>query len=265
MSTVVTGEGVELEVDAATVLPRAVSALIDYLLYLAGYLLCMLVALPLDLDDSATGALAIALGAIWLVLAPALVETLTRGKSLGRLAMGLRIVRDDGGSIRLRHALIRSLSAILEIIATLGTLAIITSLFNERGKRIGDLLAGSYALRERRKAYVPAVLLVPGHLRAWSELADLGRVPDRLAARIARFSRLATGMAPDSRQAMAAALATELHAHVAPSPPAGTSAEDFLASVIAERRSRDFVRLNAQRERSAQISRRLHRLPHQDA
>ena len=262
MGTVVTGEGVELEVDAATVLPRAIACLLDYLLYLAAYVLCLVLAAALQLDGSATGALAIALGSLCLVLAPALVEALSRGRSLGRLAMGLRIVRDDGGSIRLRHALIRSVTALLEIIATFGTLAILTALFNERGKRLGDLMAGTYALHERRRAYVPAVLHVPGHLRAWAELADLGRVPDRLGARISRFSRLAAGMSPAARSALASALATEVHAHVAPSPPAGTSAEEFLTAVIAERRSRDFARLNAQRERGAAIAQRLHRLPH---
>lgn len=262
MGTIVTGEGVELEVDAATVLPRGVAVLLDYLLYLLAYVACMLLSIPLELDDSSSAALAIALAAGWLVLAPALVEALSRGRSLGRLVMGLRIVRDDGGSIRLRHALIRSLTAVLEIIASLGTIAILTALFNERGKRLGDMMAGTYALRERRKAYAPLVLQVPGHLRAWAELADLGRVPDRLGARIARFSRLAQGMSPAARATMAAALATEVHAHVAPSPPAGTTAEDFLASVIAERRSRDFVRLSALRERGAAVGERLHRLPH---
>lgn len=40
MGTVVTGEGVELEVDAATVLPRAVACLLDYLIYIGTYVLC---------------------------------------------------------------------------------------------------------------------------------------------------------------------------------------------------------------------------------
>ncbi|MXI72638.1 hypothetical protein GR255_27675, partial [Mycobacterium tuberculosis] len=34
--------------------------------------------------------------AFWLIFMPWLVEVLSRGRSLGRLVMGLRIVRDDG-------------------------------------------------------------------------------------------------------------------------------------------------------------------------
>ena len=40
---------------------------------------------------------------------PTVVETLTRGRTLGKLALGLRVVRDDGGPITARHALTRAL------------------------------------------------------------------------------------------------------------------------------------------------------------
>ena len=56
------------------------------------------------------------------VVVPAAVETLSRGRSLGKLAAGLRIVRDDGGAIRFRHAVIRALIGFLEIYLTFGGL-----------------------------------------------------------------------------------------------------------------------------------------------
>jgi len=48
---------------------------------------------------------------------------------------------------------------------------------------------------------------------------------------------------------------------VSPQPPAGTFPEDFLRAVMAERRNRDFATLTRQRERTEQMSQRLHRLP----
>jgi hypothetical protein len=68
-------------------------------------------------------------------------------------------------------------------------------------------------------------------------------------------------MAPASRSEMAASIATELSAHVAPPPPAGTSADDFLAAVVAERRSRELARLMEARRRNTDIGERLQRLP----
>ena len=40
---------------------------------------------------------------------PTTVETLTRGKSLGKLVFGLRAVRDDAGPITFQHAFVRAL------------------------------------------------------------------------------------------------------------------------------------------------------------
>jgi hypothetical protein len=60
---------------------------------------------------------------------------------------------------------------------------------------------------------------------------------------------------------MAESIATELAAHVAPPPPPGTSPEDYLAAVVAERRGRDLARLGQARRRSAETGERLHRLP----
>ena len=48
--------------------------------------------------------------------APIAVETLSHGRSLGKLACGLRVVRDDGGPIRFRHALVRGAIGVVEIL-----------------------------------------------------------------------------------------------------------------------------------------------------
>src|SRR3546814_2286922 len=54
------------------------------------------------------------------VVAPTTVETVTRGRSLGKLAVGGRIVRPDGGAIGFRHAFLRALLGVLELWFTLG-------------------------------------------------------------------------------------------------------------------------------------------------
>ena len=55
-----------------------------------------------------------------LVIVPPSSRPLSRGKSLGKLAVGARIVRDDGGATGLRHALIRALAGVVEIYLTIG-------------------------------------------------------------------------------------------------------------------------------------------------
>ena len=46
---------------------------------------------------------------------PTALETLTRGQSIGKLAFGLRTVRDDAGPITFQHAFVRALIGVVEI------------------------------------------------------------------------------------------------------------------------------------------------------
>ena len=267
MSTVVTGEAVVLELRAASFAARALSAIIDVaaaLLLL--FLIFFLVGNTLDgsLDPALTRTLLLAAVVLVIVVVPVTVETLTRGKSLGRLVMGLRIVRDDGGAVRFRQAFTRGILAVLEIYMLAGSLAFVTAVFNERSKRLGDMLAGTYAMRERVKAPPPPVVVMPAELAPWAAHADIGRLPDPLSRRASRFLAQAERMTPPARTGLAISLATEVAAFVSPPPPPGTGPEAYLCAVMAQRRDRDFARLSAQRLRTGQISERLHRLPFQD-
>ncbi|MBM6620359.1 RDD family protein [Micrococcaceae bacterium RIT802] len=263
MSTIITGEAVVLHLRPASFVLRAVGCIIDYLVYAIGLVgsLILLERLLSGFDSAAARALVIALVVLWLVAVPVTVETLSRGKSLGRLVMGLRIVRDDGGSIRFRHAFIRALLALLEILSLFGSLALIVSFSNERGKRLGDMLAGTYSMRERRGKVTPLTVPVPAQLRPWAELADVGRIPDVLAGRAARYIRQAPSMAAASRDRVAVELANELRPLVSPAPPP-CPPEQFLLAVVAERRERDYRRLAATAKRQQQMRERIHRLPY---
>ncbi|MCC9197962.1 RDD family protein [Arthrobacter sp. zg-Y820] len=264
MSSIVTGEAVVLELRPASFAARALSSIIDVfaqLIVLFGVLLLFGQTLGESVDPALGRTLILTIVVLVMVGAPVAVETLTRGKSLGRLAMGLRIVRDDGGAVRFRHCLIRGMTAVLEIYLTAGSLAFIVALFNEKSKRVGDIMAGTYALRERVSAPPPAQVLMPPSLRAWAGLADIGRLPDALSRRVSRFLTQSSRLSPQSRATLAADLAAEVSAFVSPQPPPGTFAEDYLSAVMAERRNRSYVSMTRQRERTEHIGQRLHRLP----
>lgn len=265
MSSIITGEAVVLELRPASFAARALGLLVDVLVHGAALwgLLTVVGAAAPELDGAALGALVTVAVVFCFVVLPVTVETLSRGLSLGKLAAGLRIVRDDGGAIRFRHALIRGLIGFLEIYATLGGLAAAVALFNGKSKRLGDLVAGTYALRRRVRAEAPVLHSVPFQLQPWVAMADIGRIPDAAARRAALFLRQAGRMAPASRAGMAQSLAGELAAHVAPPPPAGTGPEEYLAAVLGERSRRELDRLRLTRERSTRLGARLGRLPHQ--
>jgi uncharacterized RDD family membrane protein YckC len=264
MSHVVTGEAVVLELRPASFGVRSLSSMIDVVANVV--LLVLTLALLADtlgtgFDEAAARALMVATVVFYLGILPIGVETLTRGKSLGRLVMGLRIVRDDGGSIRFRHALIRGLVGVFELYMMFGSVAFVAAMFNDRSKRLGDMLAGTYSMRERVGALPRQLPQVPPQLLPWVQLTDMGRLPESLARRISGFLAQAPKMIPASRQQLAVSLANEASAFVSPPPPAGTAPELYLAAVMAERRERDFARLTRQRAGARERSRRLHTLP----
>ncbi|MBE0009033.1 MULTISPECIES: RDD family protein [unclassified Arthrobacter] len=264
MSSVVTGEAVVLELRPASFGARSISLLIDIV---AQAILVLAIVLGVSstlggsFDPALTQALVLVLLVLVVLVVPVTVETVTRGKSLGRLVMGLRIVRDDGGAIRFRHAFIRGMVGVLEIYLLLGSLAFLVAVFNERSKRLGDLLAGTYSMHERVVEKPRTLAVVPPQLAGWLATADVMQLPDALARRVTAFIGQASRLTPLARHTLAVDLATEVSSFVAPPPPAGTHPEDFLNAVLAERRNRDLNRLRRQRERTTRTTDRLHKLP----
>lgn len=259
-----TGEAVGLDLRPTSFVLRAAGAILDFLLYFGLFVLILLaINSPFlrGLFDEASGAAVTLAGLVFcLVVAPTAVETISQGKSLGKLAVGARIVRDDGGSIGFRHAFIRSLTGVLEIFFTLGGIASMTALLNGRAKRLGDLLAGTYSQNERVSKVTPPVFGVPVELTEWSTTADVARMPDGLARRIAQFLRQAGRLTPDARDSLARSLASEASVFVSPLP--ATSAELFLAAVSAVRRDREFLALRLESERLERLRPTLEDLPH---
>lgn len=188
---IVTGEAVALEVRSTSWALRALGALVDGLVELGLFLALLfgIVSLGrlLGTDEALSRSLVVVDLVVSFVLAPTILEVGTRGRSLGKFAVGARIVRDDGGAIALRHAFIRALSGVVEMLFTVGGLAAVVGLLNRRAKRLGDLLAGTVSQHERVPRAPANTADVPESLREWAEIADVVRLPDRLARRIAAF------------------------------------------------------------------------------
>ncbi len=261
---ILTGEGVLLDARPASFATRLLAALLDVVVLVA-LTLGLSLALGVvgaELGPQAGQALAVALVATVMVLVPTTVETLTRGRSLGKLAAGIRIVRDDGGPVRFRQALIRALTGIGELWLSLGSVALVTSLVNDKGKRVGDILAGTYAVRVRGAARALPPVAMPHWLAPWADAADMRRLPDGLALSARQFLGRATTLHPASRVQMGQRLAAEMARYVAPSPPPGIHPEAFLAAVLAERRDREYAAAADAAEAADAEASLVQRLPH---
>lgn len=252
---ILTGEAVALDVQPLGFFLRALGLFIDMVASLVVLVLFVTVtgwaggAVDLTLVSPI---LLIAVIVLVMVVIPTAVETLSRGRSLGKLVVGGRIVRTDGGAAGFRHAFIRALLGVLEIWFTLGAVAGLFAAFTARSTRLGDMVAGTYCERTRAPRLPPPGGDVPAALTEWAATADVARLPDRLARRAAQFVRGAAAMDAGARARAATLLATELSTFVAPVP--AVAAETFVAGVVALRRDREFAALQRSDARAAALT-----------
>ncbi|MFF1658652.1 RDD family protein [Streptomyces sp. NPDC058255] len=245
MSELVTGEAVALELRPAKLPSRALAVLLDLVVAVAAYIVVTigLVVSTAALDDAARLAVSIASFVLVLVGAPIAVETLSHGRSLGKLVFGLRVVRDDGGPIRFRHALVRGAVGVVEILMTFGIVACIASLVSARGRRLGDVFAGTLVVRERipvgRMPFVPPP---PPWLAGRFSGLDLSAVPDGLWLAIRQYLTRMHQLDPQVGGAMAERLAVDLAARTGAPAPQGVPHAAYLAAVVQERQAREVRR-----------------------
>jgi uncharacterized RDD family membrane protein YckC len=232
---ILTGEAVHLDVRVARIGSRALARLIDaflqIVLLVALVLLFVLAATFLAamhliaLDDALASTLVTVSVVLALIGYPVLLETTTRGRTLGKMMIGLRVVRDDGGPVTFRHALTRTLVALaIEWPGVLGApitwLATIwTMIASPQGKRLGDHVAGTMVIHERTPAAWGWVPQMPPELAQWAATLDLAALDDDLALAVRHFLARNRGIREPARTRLGHRLAQEVAAVTNPPRP----------------------------------------------
>ena len=177
---VITPEAVVLELHAAGPGSRILARLID--LVIQGVILGVIgLALMSTIRSEPSMRTAIALITLVLLLVmvvlPIVTETLWRGRTVGKLAMGIRIVTMDGAPISFRHAVVRGVFQIIEVYLPIG---LVPLTFTRRSRRLGDLVAGTFALSERSllTRVTPTVFLPPPGLERYVADLEVNRMTD---------------------------------------------------------------------------------------
>jgi len=253
---ILSGEAVAIDVQPVGFFLRVLGAAIDVLLSVGVFVAFLVLRLWLGAAGagSAIDRILVVLAAVVaFVVLPCTVEVVTRGRSLGKLAVGGRIVRLDGGGAGFRHAFIRALVGVLEIYLTFGAVALLTGAFSARSQRLGDLVAGTYSQRVRTPPLPVHVPVMPPALAEWARIADVARMPDRLARRISQFLQHADRMLPPARSRVAADLLAEARPYISPLPAAPDEA--VLVAATALRRERETRALGIADDRAERLTR----------
>lgn len=251
-----TGEAVELDIIPAEPPYRFASAFVDFAAYAATAVTVLYIVMrswrhPTDQQQKIFMILLVASATL---LVPLAVEALTRGSSLGKWAFSLRVVRDDGGPASLRHIFVRRLVGVIEL-TLFGLPALVSMFLTTRGKRLGDLAAGTIVVRQPTGALHPPLLMPPA-LAAWASTAVVLPVDRALRREALAFLRANAELAPAVRAAGGADLAERLRAYAETPVPAGAHPEQVIAAILVIERDKDWRR---ERTRVAATQERLGR------
>jgi uncharacterized RDD family membrane protein YckC len=239
----VTGEAVALDLRVAQFPSRTLALALDLAVQLAALVVVTVAigAIGPSLDDAALAAVSLVSVVAIIVGWPTLIEMLTRGRSLGKIAAGLRAVRDDGGPVRFRHSFVRALFMLVDFWLSTGAIGLISSLVSTRGKRLGDHFAGTVVIRQRvtgAATIATPTMRVPPGLEGWAATLDLTRLPDVTVLQSRQFLSRAASLDPQVRATLGRQLAAETASYLSPPPPPGLPPELYLATVLAARTRR---------------------------
>ena len=233
---IVTPEAVVLEFDTAGVASRAVARVVDLMIasVVASTIFPVLVQV-LGGDENGVILASLVLGFLVLLGYPCACETLW-GLTPGKAMLGLRVVTEEGGPIRFRHAAIRAALGLLDIyLVPVGVVGVLSMLAGRNDQRLGDRLAGTLVVRSasltmqsRAVGFPP----LPGY-EGYVASLDVGTISAERYEVLRSFLTRVHQLTPAARQHLAARLAGPTAAAMGHVPPAAMHPEVFLASVAA--------------------------------
>ncbi|WP_227997840.1 RDD family protein [Nocardia australiensis] len=248
MAEFTTGEAVALELPIARIPTRATAFLIDLVVQVVlGIMLLFAIAavlLPSGADSAWMDVALLATVVGVLVGYPVVSETMLRGRTLGKMALGLRVVRADGGPTDFRHALTRGLAgAIVDfwMLGGFGAIAVLTSMCSPNARRVGDVLAGTVVVHVKAVLPRPLLAVAPPWLAGWAGQLELSGIPEDLALAVRQYLTRVRTLTPAVQANLGQALVVAVCARLQVPPPAPYPPVQILGAIIAERQRRTLV------------------------
>ena len=238
--TIATPEGVDLEIVLAGLGSRFAATLLDLVIQF-GAIIALAMALGLGGDNGYVIAAYFVLVFLVLFAYDIVFETWNQGRTIGKLAAGIRVVRTSGQPVNFLTSAVRNLIRIVDFLPAFYTIGMITVVLTPKNQRLGDLAASTYVVRERRAhAPLPAQGWTPpataeAPFMAW----DVSAVDADEVATVRRFLERRHTLDSGARAQLGWDLATRLRAkvagvtdHNAPTP------ESFLEGLAAAKSAR---------------------------
>jgi uncharacterized membrane protein SpoIIM required for sporulation/uncharacterized RDD family membrane protein YckC len=230
-----TPEHVVLDLEIAGIGSRALAAVLDTVILLGSALALTVVFVVLSrygLGVGRLGAMVVTLGGFlgWLGYF-ILFEGFRRGQTPGKRIAGIRVVMDTGHAVSPGAAAARNLLRIADALPPPYLSGLLLAAFHPRGKRLGDLVAGTVVARDRPYEAGRPTDPEPGP----AELPAPPVLTDQEFRLLAQFAGRQGQLDPAARVRLANGLAARL---AGTRPASGRSAVDQLLALHAEELAR---------------------------
>ncbi|MBB4119138.1 putative RDD family membrane protein YckC [Mesonia hippocampi] len=154
-----TAQNVSISQNVAGLGSRILAYVIDTLVIVAYVILCVLGidSLSLTMADQWVYMLIIGLPPFLYYL---LLETFWDGKTLGKAALKIKVIKIDGTQARFSDYLIRWLFRIVDISISSGMIALFSIAVSGKGQRLGDIAARTAVISEKQYTSLKDVILI---------------------------------------------------------------------------------------------------------
>jgi uncharacterized RDD family membrane protein YckC len=232
----VTPEAVVIDLQQASVGSRLVAQLVDGVLVVVITVLAVLA--PLAVAEGMIAAM-IGISLVFFVQIGyfALWEGLWEGRTPGKRALRLRVVRQDGSPITATEALVRNVLRVVDLLPVLGLVGIVSILVTRRDQRVGDLAAGPVVVHEGRGTEPETLALDAADAPAWAPRLDVSDLDERDYAVARSYLQRRHALTSDARRALAARIADPLRRAVRGVPEEAPD-EHVIVAVVAALRAR---------------------------
>src|SRR5688500_10777483 len=231
---IVTPEAVLLDFEVAGLASRLMSRLIDCLVLLGGFWALSIAINFIQISAGETAAIVVVVVGMAVLFFgyPIVAELRMQGRTFGRRALGLRVVTNEGGPIRARHAVVRSLFQLIDLPFGIGVLV---GVMTPRTQRCGDLAAGTFVIREPKlgKATSAVVFPSPPGYVDYIDRLDVATVTTAQYELLRSFLLRVLEFDMVTRNRLAERLARPLAQQLRHTPPHYVGPEMFVVCVVA--------------------------------
>ncbi|MGB7843207.1 MAG: RDD family protein [Salinimicrobium sp.] len=153
-----TAQNISISQNAAGVGERILAYLIDGLIIIAYAIIIIYIIGSLNLSGGQEWMYVLVIG-LPIFMYFLLWEIFWNGRTPGKAALDLRVVKLDGSKPAFSNFIVRWLLRVIDITISSGSVAVVTILINGKGQRLGDLAAGTTVISEKMKTSLNNTIL----------------------------------------------------------------------------------------------------------